>query len=229
MTIPRLEIEGNTAKLYGLTAQAIGAEPIGAVESIRSEVVTLSRDQVIQILSEEPLPVPIQNAINNLLRAGVQFVLGSDAPGDTYFRSASGPVARLGIGANGKTLGVVSGLPAWIDPPAAVMWSEITGTAQAAAINSGYIANNVALVTITLPATAPLGSILVIVGAGTGGWRVSQGAGQRIHFGNVSSANGTTGHLLSTHQRDCIRLVCTVANAEWQVYHALGNIDIPVV
>lgn len=225
----RIEVAGRSAKIYGLTPQAIGAEPQGASTQAKQEAIASIEQELAFLLSQEPLPVPIQNAINNLLRAGVQFVLGSDAPGDTYFRSASGPVARLPIGANGKILGVNAGLPAWMDTPAAVMWSEVTGTAQAAAINSGYIANNVALVTITLPATAPVGSILVIVGAGTGGWRLSQGAGQRVHFGNVSSANGATGHLLSTHQRDCVRLVCTVANAEWQVYHSLGNIDIPVV
>lgn len=225
----RIDIAGRSAKIYGLTPQAIGAEPQGASTQAKQEAIASIEQQLANILAQEPLPLPVQNAINNLLRQGFQILLGNDAPGDTYFRSASGPVARLPIGANGKTLGVAEGLPAWVDPPAAVMWSEVTTTAQAAAVNRGYITNNVARVDITLPATAPLGSILVIVGSGAGGWRVSQGAGQRIHFGNVSSANGTTGHLLSTHQRDCIRLVCTVANTEWQVYHALGNIDIPVV
>lgn len=226
MTTPRLEIEGNTAKIYGLTAQTIGAEPLGAVAAVRNEVITLSRQQITKILSEETLPVPIQNAINNLLRSGVQFVLGSDAPGDTYFRSASGPVARLGIGANGKILGVTSGLPSWIDAPSSIAWAEITTTTQAAAINSGYVANNAALLTFTLPSVAPLGSVIEIVGKGAGGWKLSQGASQRVHFGNVSSTAGAAGMLLSVHQRDSIRLVNVVADTEWQVCGSQGNIDV---
>ena len=224
--IPRLEIEGNTAKIYGLTAQAIGAEPLGAAAAIRDEAILLSQQQVIEVLSRENLPMPIQNAINNLLRSGVQFVLGSDAPGDTYFRSASGPVARLGIGANGKILGVTSGLPSWIDAPSSISWSEITATTQATAINSGYLANNAALLTFTLPAAAPIGSVIEIVGKGAGGWKLSQLAGQRVHFGNISSTAGTGGNLLSTHQRDAIRLVNVVTDTEWQVCGSQGNIDV---
>ena len=222
----KLEIAGRSAKIYGLTPQAIGAEPIGAAEIAKNEAIASFNQQLIDLLSQEQLPVPIQNAINNLLRSGVQFVLGSDAPGDTYFRSASGPVARLGIGANGKILGVTSGLPSWIDAPSSIAWAEITTTTQAAAINSGYVANNAALLTFTLPATAPLGSVIEIVGKGAGGWKLSQGASQRVHFGNISSTAGTGGTLLSTHQRDAVRLVNVVTDTEWQVCGSQGNVDI---
>lgn len=167
----------------------------------------------------------IQNAIGNALRSGIQFILGSDAAGDIYFRSASGPLARLGIGSNGQALVVSSGLPAWANV-AALTWSIVTGTAQAAQINSGYIANAASLLTITLPATAPVGSVIEVVGVGAGGWRVAQGAGQQVVFGSISNTSGTGGQLNSTHQRDCIRLVCITQDTTWQVVSSVGNIDV---
>ena len=167
----------------------------------------------------------IQNAIGNVLRAGVQFVLGSDATGDLYYRSAPGTLARLGIGTNGQSLVVSSGLPAWANV-SAMSWTTVTGTSQAAAVNSGYIVNSGTLSTITLPATAAIGSVLEIVGVGAGGWRIAQAAGQQIVFGNISNSAGTGGQLNSTHQRDAIRLVCIVADTTWQVVSSIGNIDV---
>lgn len=39
--------------------------------------------------------------------------IGSDATGDIFYRNSSGNVARLGVGANGQVLKLVSGLPSW--------------------------------------------------------------------------------------------------------------------
>lgn len=105
-------------------------------------------------------------------------------------------------------------------------WVEVTGTTQQMAINTSYIANNVALVTLTLPATAAVGSRVVVAGVGAGGWQIAQNASQMIHFGNVTSATGATGFIASTHQRDTVELVCVVADNEWQVVDAIGQIEI---
>jgi hypothetical protein len=196
----------------------IGFEPIGA--ELRARQYT--DEQILQI--EEELNLVIQNAINQALRSGIQFLLGNDAPGDIYFRSASGPLARLGIGANGQALVVNQGLPAWQNQ-SALNWSVITAN-QVAQINSGYIVNAAALATITLPATAPIGSLLEIVGVGAGGWRLGQAAGQQVVFGNISNTSGAGGQLNSTHQRDSIRLVCITADTTWQVVSSVGNIDV---
>lgn len=167
----------------------------------------------------------IQNAIGNALRSGIQFILGSDAPGDIYFRSASGPLARLGIGSNGQVLVVSTGLPAWANQTV-LNWATITGTTAQAAINTGYIVNASALATITLPATAAVGSLLEIVGVGAGGWRLAQAANQQVVFGNLTNTAGAAGQLNSTHQRDCIRLVCITQDTTWQVVGSVGNIDV---
>lgn len=184
-------------------------------------------EYIEEILAQQEieLQVAIQNAINNALRSGVQFLLGSDAPGDLYFRSASGPLARLGIGSNGQALVVNNGLPGWANQ-SAINWAVITATTQAAAINSGYLANAASLVTVTLPATAPVGSLLEVVGMGAGGWRLAQAAGQQIVFGSIANTAGAGGQLNSTHAKDCIRLVNVVADTTWQVISSIGNIDV---
>lgn len=96
-----------------------------------------------------------------------------------------------------------------------ITWNEVTGTSQAAAVNNGYIANNVGLVTITLPSAAALGSIVKVVGKGTGLWRLSGNTGQTIHFGNTDST--VAGYVQATQRYDAIEVVCTVANTEWTV------------
>jgi hypothetical protein len=131
----------------------------------------------------------------------------------------------LGIGSNGQALVVNQGLPAWANQ-SAINWAVVTATTQAAAINSGYVVNAASLVTITLPATAPVGSLLEIVGVGAGGWRLGQAAGQQVVFGSIASTAGAGGQLNSTHQRDAIRLLNIVADTTWQVISAVGNIDV---
>lgn len=196
-----------------------GAEPLGAELRARD----YTDEQILEI--EEHLEMAIQNAINNAFRAGVQFILGNDAPGDLYFRSASGTLARLGIGTNGQALVVNQGLPGWANP-SAIAWQILTATTQAAVANSGYLVNTPTLSTITLPATATVGSILEIVGMGAGGWRLAQAAGQQVGFGSLSNTAGAAGQLNSTHPRDAIRLVCITADTTWQVVSSVGNIDV---
>ena len=96
-------------------------------------------------------------------------------------------------------------------------WTEVTGTTQAMAANNGYITNNPALVTLTLPTTAALGTTLSIAGKGAGGWKIAQNAGQEIFFGTIATTIGATGYLQSTQQFDSIELLCITANTQWTV------------
>ena len=65
-------------------------------------------------------------------------------------------------------------------PGPGVVWNQVVGTAVQALPNNGYIANDVAQVVITLPDAPPIGSIVRVSGAGSGGWRLAQNAGQSI-------------------------------------------------
>lgn len=104
-------------------------------------------------------------------------------------------------------------------------WEELTGSTTIA-INAGYIMNLGTLLTGTLPATAAVGSVIAITGKGAGGWKVAQQASQQVHFGTMSSTSGTGGYLQSVGVRDSIRMVCIVANNEWNVVSSVGNITI---
>jgi len=102
-------------------------------------------------------------------------------------------------------------------------WSEITGTSQTIAVDSGYIANNASLVTFTLPTTAAIGKIVRVVGKGAGGWRIAQPASVIIHATDLDTTTGVGGYIESTHRRDAVELVCVVQNTEWNVISQVGT------
>ena len=134
--------------------------------------------------------------------------------------------ARLGSG-TANTTTWLRGDQSWAALPYVPMPTvEVTGTTQPLAINTRYRVNNAARVTLTLPDTAPVDSEIEIIGVGAGGWRIAQNAGETIHFGNLSTIAGISGRLDSTHRRDCVKLVCVVANTDWQVVSSIGNIDV---
>jgi hypothetical protein len=72
-----------------------------------------------------------------------------------------------------------------------VTWVNVTGTSAQAAANTGYLANNAAQVTITLPAAPVLGDLVSVTGVGAGGWKVAQNAGQSILNSNMIGVNWT--------------------------------------
>lgn len=105
-------------------------------------------------------------------------------------------------------------------------WTEVTGTTQAGEVDNGYITNNIARVTVTMPATASVGDVVRIAGKGAGGWSIAQNVGQTIHFGTASTTTGITGSLDSTATRDCVELLCETTNTDFVVLSSIGNIAI---
>ena len=103
----------------------------------------------------------------------------------------------------------------------AMTWNTVSGTSQAAVVNNGYFTNNAGLVTVTLPATAAVGSMIAVAGQGAGGWTLAANTGQTIQFGSVASTSG--GSWSSTNQFDTIFVVCQVANTTWQVLSAVSS------
>lgn len=113
---------------------------------------------------------------------------------------------------NGTPIPTASLLPA-----TALPLTVVTGTTQAMAANNAYQADNAALVTLTLPTTAALGSEIEVLGLGAGGWAIAQNAGQSIISGPYTTTAGVTGSVTSQLPSDCIQIKCTVANTTFQV------------
>lgn len=107
-----------------------------------------------------------------------------------------------------------------------ITWTRVAGNSQALVKQNGYIPTNGALTTFTLPALAAIGDTFYIAGEGAGLWLVAQNAGQQIHVGVLSSTSGVVGNVFATHRRDCIEITCTVANTEFIVVDAFGNLGV---
>jgi len=74
-----------------------------------------------------------------------------------------------------------------------VGWIVVSGTSTQAMSDAGYLLTNSQLTTITLPPSPNMEDIVRISGAGAGGWKVAQNAGQAIlgNFSGFSSSSWT--------------------------------------
>jgi len=147
--------------------------------------------------------------------------------GGTTATAAHQSIASVGTANQVLTSNGAGALPTFQTPiGGGLEWTEVTGISVSMAVGNGYILNNVALVTATLPATAAVGSVVRVVGKGAGEWRIAQNAGDIIHFGTSTSTTGVGGRLDSTEVNDCVELVCIVADNEWAVMSSIGNITV---
>lgn len=147
---------------------------------------------------------------------GVEPVVGQMiADGQLLIGAAVAPFLRANTLTAGTNITITNGPGTITISSTSFQWTEVTGTSQNAAVNNGYIANNAALVTITLPATAALGSIVRVVGKGTGLWRIQANTGQTIHFGNTDST--VAGYVEASQTYDSLEVLCTTADTDWTV------------
>ena len=103
-----------------------------------------------------------------------------------------------------------------------ITWSIVTAN-ETMTINTGTVANKGTLLTLTLPATASVGSVIRVVGMNTGLWRIAQNTGGKIHFGDLVTTTGVGGYFESVTAYDAMELVCVVADNEWAVVSSIGN------
>ncbi len=120
------------------------------------------------------------NAANAVI-AGNALNLGG-VPASGYLPKTGGTISGS-LTVNGVLSGDGSGLTNL--PGSGFVWQEVTGTTQQALSNRGYIANDTGQVTITLPDKPNVGDVVRVSGAGTGGWKIAQNAGQFIHGSNL--------------------------------------------
>ncbi len=95
--------------------------------------------------------------------------------------------------------------------PLVLLPAIITGTTQTADLNTSYIIGNAAQTTVALPDTAPVNSVVQIVGLGAGGWVLTPGLGQTIKLAASSAATSIT----SAERYDVITVKCVVEDLTW--------------
>ena len=93
---------------------------------------------------------------------------------------------------------------------------------------NGVINTKAGLLTMTLPATAAVGTVIAIQGCATGatGWKIAQNAGQNIQLGTSNTTPGVGGYLASTTIHDGVQLLCVVADTSWEAISVIGNITV---
>jgi hypothetical protein len=137
-----------------------------------------------------------------------------------YYAATGSTVSGITTANNAILTTNASGVPSWTAATFPITWSGVPGATQAAAVNKGYIIQNAATTTVTLPLTAAIGSIVAIAGLGAGGWVLTANTGQTIKFS--PSTTSSAGSLASTSQYDTVEVVCITADTTWSVRSAPG-------
>lgn len=108
-----------------------------------------------------------------------------------------------------------------------IVWSVIIAGSGTLTANNGYIANNAGTISFSLPATATIGDTYRVTGINNAtGWKITQNAGQTIHFGTATTTTGVLGSLESSATRDSVEIVCVATNNTFNVISSIGNITV---
>ncbi|OGT44275.1 MAG: hypothetical protein A3F13_02595 [Gammaproteobacteria bacterium RIFCSPHIGHO2_12_FULL_40_19] len=143
-----------------------------------------------------------------------QLIIGSTAGAPAAATLTAGTGVTITPGSNSITIAATG----------SIMWTDVTGTSQNAAVNNGYVANNTSLVTITLPASFAVGDIVRVAGLNTGLWSLVANTGDIINFGSSPTSAG--GSLTATNRYDAVEVVGVVANTTWIVLSSVGNLTV---
>lgn len=142
----------------------------------------------------------------------------ASASGSVLIGSSTGKPAFAQITSGVHLQVSSSGTDVTITASARLNPNLITSSASAVQMQyeNSYIINTSALTTLILPTSAAAGTLLKIVGIGTGNWIITQNAGQYIRISSSSvSTTGTGGSVQSAAATDSITLVCMIANTAW--------------
>lgn len=158
------------------------------------------------------------SAFNPIVLTNGQLLIGSTGADPVAASLTAGTGVTITPGAGSITIAVTA------MTGGGFTWVDQTTTSVTLTAGDAYIADNAALVTLTLPATAAIGDTFKVVGKGAGGWIVAQNASQLIHFGTAVTTTGTGGSLASSNQWDCITFTCVTTNNVFVVHSSIGNI-----
>lgn len=104
-------------------------------------------------------------------------------------------------------------------------WQAVTSASNPVTLvkNTGYIAKGAGVVNFVLPAAAAIGDTFAIMGIGNL-WTIAQNANQDITIGISTTTTGITGSVTATSISDCLQIVCSTANLNFNKFGELqGN------
>lgn len=182
--------------------------------NVPTEAMRISQDQIITLA-------------NALSEANGGTAQSTYAAGDILYASAVNTLSKLVKGADTEVLTLAAGLPTWAAATGGggITWNNVAGTTQTAAVDNGYVCANAALTTVTLPTTAPFGSVVRVTGLGAASWKIDYGTGVLIHFVDTGTDTTiTTGSLTCQDRYGSVELLCVVADTTWNVISSGGNI-----
>lgn len=148
----------------------------------------------------------------NVGTAGAFVVNGGDlgTPSAGVLTNATGLVPSTGLSVSGtpSSSTYLRGDDSWSTIPAgySFTWNGVSGTTQTAVAFNGYVIQNAAQTTVTLPLTAALGDPVSIRGLGVAGWVLQANTGAVINVGQSSTSTGGT--VTSTGNFDNIDVIC---------------------
>jgi hypothetical protein len=134
-----------------------------------------------------------------------------------FISSGSGVIGEV-LTSNGPGF-----IPSWQHNDT-MAWSRELASPVVMLEDHGYVQANAGpgLTTLLLPVAADLGSTIELIGESAGGWRIAQGAGQYIQYGNIATTVGAGGSLTSSNRYDTVTLRCSIADTAWSVVSSVG-------
>ena len=151
--------------------------------------------------------------------AGNWFQVGTGSGDITITGNSGGPVTSNAftiVGTGGTTF-------AWDGTqfvitsasPSGFTWNEVSGTSQTMSPGNGYICNNAALTTLTLPPVGPssVGDAVKIISShdNTAGFKIALNANNQLLYGVEPPISGPTGYLQTStdeNEDNSISLIC---------------------
>lgn len=93
------------------------------------------------------------------------------------------------------------------------------------AVNTSYIVDNANLAVCQLPGTAPVGSIIEIIGKSAAFWQVDSTAAKNIYC-EAGGTSGAGGKALSSQRYASMLIKCIAADADWVIISKTGTITL---
>lgn len=177
------------------TPYSMRSSNAGTADSLSSACVLCITDAQISDIDGSKVTGSVANAVNavsaltaNNVTGVVAIVNGGTGSSTKSFVDLS---TAQTVGGDKSFTGILSGNGSGLTNISGTFkWNEVTGTTQQAFANNGYVTNNAAQTTVTLPASPNVGDTIRVTAGGLGGFKIAQNAGQTIngfYYGTVGS------------------------------------------